>query len=79
MYENKVLNALSEAENTEVFRDKRKKLTLNHKYVKITTDIKRAKMSDTAAAIVNGNHYETLHQGRINIYKPKVAVVLGTQ
>ncbi|XP_037945915.1 adenylosuccinate synthetase [Teleopsis dalmanni] len=29
--------------------------------------------------IVNGNHYETLHQGRLNMYKSKVAVVLGAQ
>lgn len=31
------------------------------------------------SVLVNGNHYENLHQGRLNMYKSKVAVVLGAQ
>lgn len=31
------------------------------------------------SAVVNGNHYEQLHQGRLNMYKSKVDVVLGAQ
>lgn len=34
-------------------------------------------MSTTSA--INGNHYEQLHQGRTNMYKSKVDVVLGAQ
>lgn len=36
---------------------------------------------ETAAvnSVVNGNHYEQLHQGRMNMYKAKVDVVLGAQ
>lgn len=37
----------------------------------------------TAAAsndkVVNGNHYEQLHKGRLNMYKSRVDVVLGAQ
>ncbi|KAI8130792.1 hypothetical protein FF38_12568 [Lucilia cuprina] len=37
-------------------------------------------METTAVnSVVNGNHYEQLHQGRLNMYKSKVDVVLGAQ
>lgn len=37
-------------------------------------------METTAAnSVVNGNHYEQLHQGRMKMYKSKVDVVLGAQ
>ncbi|XP_017460712.1 PREDICTED: adenylosuccinate synthetase-like [Rhagoletis zephyria] len=36
-------------------------------------------MSKASSSVVNGSNYETLHQGRLNMYKSKVAVVLGAQ
>lgn len=40
----------------------------------------RKKMEPTAVnSVVNGNHYQELHQGRLNMYKSKVDVVLGAQ
>lgn len=37
-------------------------------------------MEPTAVnSVVNGNHYQELHQGRLNMYKSKVDVVLGAQ
>lgn len=35
--------------------------------------------SEAAPVTVNGTHYETLHESRVNMYKSKVAVVLGAQ
>ncbi|XP_053945262.1 adenylosuccinate synthetase [Anastrepha ludens] len=36
-------------------------------------------MSESSSSVVNGSNYETLHQGRLNMYKSKVGVVLGAQ
>lgn len=30
-------------------------------------------------SVMNGNHYENLHERRLNMYKSKVDVVLGAQ
>lgn len=43
------------------------------------TPTKRVKMSESSSSVVNGSNYETLHQGRLNMYKSKVGVVLGAQ
>ncbi|XP_067618025.1 adenylosuccinate synthetase [Eurosta solidaginis] len=34
---------------------------------------------ESSSVAVNGNNYETLHKGRLNMYKSKVGVVLGAQ
>ncbi|XP_011193293.1 adenylosuccinate synthetase [Zeugodacus cucurbitae] len=36
-------------------------------------------MTESSSSVVNGSNYETLHQGRLNMYKSKVGVVLGAQ